>query len=203
MMPMGKHFSCIFGRKICIGERNWWIDESKMNCIMELKISRQFFSKYDGCDDTRTHWASWSVGIHPSGVCGQFGIEIECSLRKDRTTKKERNRKLPWLRWQSIWLLTEGSPVRARQEALTNNHKFRDGVVGNISACHADARGSIPRHGASLLFFSASKKTLEMFFSLLHLFGNCLEHFRPFHKGIQTTHPKTNGFPSFTLSRTC
>ncbi len=26
---------------------------------------------------------------------------------------------------------------------------FRDGVVGNISACHADARGSIPRRGAS------------------------------------------------------
>ena len=25
---------------------------------------------------------------------------------------------------------------------------FRDGVVGNISACHADARGSIPRRGA-------------------------------------------------------
>ena len=24
---------------------------------------------------------------------------------------------------------------------------IRDGVVGNISACHADARGSIPRHG--------------------------------------------------------
>ena len=24
---------------------------------------------------------------------------------------------------------------------------FRDGVVGNISACHADARGSIPRSG--------------------------------------------------------
>ena len=24
---------------------------------------------------------------------------------------------------------------------------FRDGVVGNISACHADARGSIPRRG--------------------------------------------------------
>ena len=27
---------------------------------------------------------------------------------------------------------------------------FRDGVVGNISACHADARGSIPRRGVLL-----------------------------------------------------
>ena len=27
---------------------------------------------------------------------------------------------------------------------------FRDGVVGNISACHADARGSIPRRGVSI-----------------------------------------------------
>ena len=26
--------------------------------------------------------------------------------------------------------------------------RIRDGVVGNISACHADARGSIPRRGA-------------------------------------------------------
>ena len=26
---------------------------------------------------------------------------------------------------------------------------IRDGVVGNISACHADARGSIPRRGES------------------------------------------------------
>ena len=29
----------------------------------------------------------------------------------------------------------------------TRNITFRDGVVGNISACHADARGSIPRRG--------------------------------------------------------
>ena len=31
--------------------------------------------------------------------------------------------------------------------------QFRVGVVGNISACHADARGSIPRHGGFLFFF--------------------------------------------------
>ena len=29
---------------------------------------------------------------------------------------------------------------------------IRHGVVGNISACHADARGSIPRDGVVLLF---------------------------------------------------
>ena len=28
---------------------------------------------------------------------------------------------------------------------------IRDGVVGNISACHADARGSIPRRGGIIL----------------------------------------------------
>ena len=32
---------------------------------------------------------------------------------------------------------------------ITRNITFRDGVVGNISACHADARGSIPRRGVS------------------------------------------------------
>ena len=31
--------------------------------------------------------------------------------------------------------------------------QFRVGVVGNISACHADARGSIPRHGGFSFFF--------------------------------------------------
>ena len=30
----------------------------------------------------------------------------------------------------------------------------RVGVVGNISACHADARGSIPRRGDATFFFS-------------------------------------------------
>ena len=30
----------------------------------------------------------------------------------------------------------------------------RVGVVGNISACHADARGSIPRHGVHFFFGS-------------------------------------------------
>ena len=29
----------------------------------------------------------------------------------------------------------------------------RVGVVGNISACHADARGSIPRRGDATFFF--------------------------------------------------
>ncbi len=27
------------------------------------------------------------------------------------------------------------------------NEKIREGVVGNITACHADARGTIPRRG--------------------------------------------------------
>ena len=30
--------------------------------------------------------------------------------------------------------------------------EFRYGVVGNISACHADARGSIPRFGVPFFF---------------------------------------------------
>ena len=33
----------------------------------------------------------------------------------------------------------------------------RVGVVGNISACHADARGSIPRRGDAIFFFSAPR----------------------------------------------
>ena len=39
---------------------------------------------------------------------------------------------------------------------VSNNIFFLVGVVGNISACHADARGSIPRLGVS--FLSIEKK---------------------------------------------
>ena len=51
------------------------------------------------------------------------------------------------------------SPVTARFEPhsgqsgqLISLVSVRVGVVGNISACHADARGSIPRHGAFFFF---------------------------------------------------
>ncbi len=37
------------------------------------------------------------------------------------------------------------------QQNTSKRVLFRDGVVGNISACHADARGSIPRRGAFIL----------------------------------------------------
>ena len=39
----------------------------------------------------------------------------------------------------------------------------RHGVVGNISACHADARGSIPRAGACFLFFFFFRITKKVF----------------------------------------
>ena len=38
---------------------------------------------------------------------------------------------------------------------------IRDGVVGNISACHADARGSIPRRGG-LLILSMHTHTIHL-----------------------------------------
>ena len=36
---------------------------------------------------------------------------------------------------------------------LSHYQQVRVGVVGNISACHADAPGSIPGHGVSNFFF--------------------------------------------------
>ena len=39
--------------------------------------------------------------------------------------------------------------------------KIRDGVVGNISACHADARGSIPRRGGFKNFISCTDTLAE------------------------------------------
>ena len=46
--------------------------------------------------------------------------------------------------WQSMRLVSARSRVRSSLEAV------RVGVVGNISACHADAPGSIPGHGVTL-----------------------------------------------------
>ena len=47
-----------------------------------------------------------------------------------------------------------GSESTTRLFALVS---VRVGVVGNISACHADARGSIPRRGDAIFFFSAPR----------------------------------------------
>ena len=43
---------------------------------------------------------------------------------------------------------------------LVGGFPVRVGVVGNISACHADARGSIPRRGAFTLLYALTCKTL-------------------------------------------
>ena len=58
-----------------------------------------------------------------------------------------------WLSWQSIRLVSERPRVRISLAAGSSNEHliFRNGVVGNISACHADARGSIPRSGGVFL----------------------------------------------------
>ena len=46
-------------------------------------------------------------------------------------------------------LVSARSRVRSSLEARP---PIRHGVVGNISACHADARGSIPRDGVVFVF---------------------------------------------------
>ena len=40
--------------------------------------------------------------------------------------------------------------VSVRSRVRSSLEAFRVGVVGNISACHADAPGSIPGHGVTL-----------------------------------------------------
>ena len=51
-------------------------------------------------------------------------------------------------------------PKSGRTGQLISLVSVRVGVVGNISACHADARGSIPRHGVHFFFFGS----LRVFF---------------------------------------
>ena len=52
--------------------------------------------------------------------------------------------------------------VLSKHEVLGSKPRYsscniRYGVVGNISACHADARGSIPRFGVLLLYIRKQK----------------------------------------------
>ena len=68
----------------------------------------------------------------------------------------------PRLRQASIAQLAEHalSKRKVASSILAGGLPVRHGVVGNISACHADARGSIPRDGAYFfaknVFFSES-----------------------------------------------
>ncbi len=41
------------------------------------------------------------------------------------------------------------SKRKVASSILAGGYLVRHGVVGNISACHADARGSIPRDGVA------------------------------------------------------
>ena len=45
------------------------------------------------------------------------------------------------------------SKRKVTSSILVEGFVIRYGVVGNISACHADARGSIPRFGVFIFFF--------------------------------------------------
>ena len=52
--------------------------------------------------------------------------------------------------WTSNPEVAGSNPVKSVCQSHYNIlyiYIIRDGVVGNISACHADARGSIPRRG--------------------------------------------------------
>ena len=53
------------------------------------------------------------------------------------------------------------SKRKVTSSILVGGSVIRYGVVGNISACHADARGSIPRFGVFIFF---DPVTLNFFF---------------------------------------
>ena len=57
-----------------------------------------------------------------------------------------------------------------------SNPDIRYGVVGNISACHADARGSIPRFGVVLFYFvhlttKVAKELNKLFLLILIIYS--------------------------------
>ena len=55
--------------------------------------------------------------------------------------------------FSSMLLCTDQRTVMKPMLQLSHHEQVRVGVVGNISACHADAPGSIPGHGVSNFFF--------------------------------------------------
>ena len=70
--------------------------------------------------------------------------------------------------------------VSARSRVRSSLEAVRVGVVGNISACHADAPGSIPGRGDS--FFGCPEpvfrvKTLLQNFSTFFFLGVCNNFF--------------------------
>ena len=70
-----------------------------------------------------------------------------------------------------------GFPIKSRKKDPRLFWIFvRYGVVGNISACHADARGSIPRFGVVLFYFvhlttKVAKEMNKLFLLILIIFS--------------------------------
>ena len=89
------------------------------------------------------------------------------------------------IEWWDVWfwvvcsLCTDQRTVMSMFQ-LSHHEQVRVGVVGNISACHADAPGSIPGHGVSnffsrrrgfLLSWSLACNLILFFFAQLYNFS--------------------------------
>ena len=67
------------------------------------------------------------------------------------------DRMMRYIILSSILLCTDQRTVMKPMFQLSHYEQVRVGVVGNISACHADAPGSIPGHGVSNFFFPSAR----------------------------------------------
>ena len=116
-------------------------------------------------------WEFWVQERHMSLIQkSEFVVTTECALLL--------HNQLLWRSWQRVGLIIPRSPVRswsgaykclyssvwqsmrlvsARSRVRSSLEAFRVGVVGNISACHVDAPGSILGHGVPFLFLSPSR----------------------------------------------
>ena len=82
-----------------------------------------------------------------------------------------RNRKRASLARTRYWDRNPDTPI------------IRYGVVGNISACHADARGSIPRFGVLFFYFVISLPRGQMRVLCWHIL-----HATPHPRGLREAH---------------
>ena len=151
---MGPRFLwCMPGRKrkkFCSKKKNWF--NKKKNCS-----KKKFWSqKKKICANEKKHstpeipvWSPTTVLVGPNGAW----------LRSSDGMRYIHHGVIEW--WD-VWfsvvprLSTDQRTVKFMFQ-LFHLGQVRVGVVGNISACHADAPGSIPGHGVSNFFFPSAR----------------------------------------------
>ena len=105
---------------------------------------------------TRTRILSLE-GINTTLVLWTHDTDMGVAIPRDRTSVPDRGRR-PCIAFIAQLAEHALSKRKVTSSILVEGSLIRYGVVGNISACHADARGSIPRFGVFIFYFLKKNK---------------------------------------------